>query len=733
MHLSPTRASASSRFRYLIILILFGITVDANGMPGDQGISQQGISQQGLSFQGISQQGISQQGISQQGISQQGISQQGISQQGISQQGISQQGISQQGISQQGISQQGISQQGISQQGGKVEGTQARGIDRVRWFVAEQQFRGIARADVQLPPGRNLQGLQDPIAYGLNYVQISNPMDLVRLEAGPNGTFIFVPNMPEFVPGVPDLRGTFWNFTLVDACPNASVACEGPTACSEQGCIRACTDDAQCGVPGVKCVLGSCTDVGGAIPLYIAGMERDRGLNFSTSPSNSDIFLYTVYYRQPATGEWASLCPVDGDGKARAMAIPLDPTDWGGGASPAKLAFACTASGVASKCARNWGYKPWRGDSVLADEKHYYNTCLVAARAAYCQDEQSFTRDGTTVDLFDVIPFPHGPGNTFFNGTGGLSVNPFDKKLMLHEEYQISVMDKVIRVIPPEELADMDGALQLFLAKLQTSGLQSSRYPDLDPGRSCTAAPYIDRCTEQGVCTRAGNRPPGFYERMIAVNSPRHCSHRENEQGEPMIPSCSACTARICEVEPGCCGDPQGNMFVSSLVWDKRCTDLRAQLCRSTPLPGGPDNNLWPLGELADGHVGEPVGTLHGAIGSFEGIVTEGGINYVEGWACDPDFPSASSPIQIAYGAPLGLEGSILLPGVAADALLPRGWRETVSAECGGGERHGFRVALPPQVANQSVYIYGIDLNVPGAPFSLLRGGKKNVPTTTIP
>ena len=42
------------------------------------------------------------------------------------------------------------------------------------------------------------------------------------------------------------------------------------------------------------------------------------------------------------------------------MAMPLDPRDWSSDASRAKFAFACTASGVAAKCARNWGYKPWK-------------------------------------------------------------------------------------------------------------------------------------------------------------------------------------------------------------------------------------------------------------------------------------------------------------------------------------------------------------------------------------
>src|SRR6185369_2603118 len=100
------------------------------------------------------------------------------------------------------------------------------------------------------------------------------------------------------------------------------------------------------------------------------------------------------------------------------------------------------------------------------------------------------------------------------------------------------------------------------------------------------------------------------------------------------------------------------------------------------------------------------------------------GVRYAEGWACDPDFPTASIPVQLTWGAPLGAEGSVMLTGVADGPLAP-GWREIVNAECGGGERHGFHIALPSQAT--SVYAYGIDLNVPGAPFSLLRGGKKIV------
>ena len=119
---------------------------------------------------------------------------------------------------------------------------------------------------------------------------------------------------------------------------------------------------------------------------------------------------------------------------------------------------------------------------------------------------------------------------------------------------------------------------------------------------------------------------------------------------------------------------------------------------------------------------------LRGAIGVVRGHRRPTAARpYAEGWACDPDFPGASSPVQISVGGALGAAGATLLTATA-DQPLVAGWREAVAAECGGAGRHGFRVALPAGSAGKDVYVYGIDLNVPGAPFSLLRGGKKTVP-----
>src|SRR5262249_51325344 len=129
---------------------------------------------------------------------------------------------------------------------------------------------------------------------------------------------------------------------------------------------------------------------------------------------------------------------------------------------------------------------------------------------------------------------------------------------------------------------------------------------------------------------------------------------------------------------------------------------------------------------------------LRGAIGSFEGIINDDGVDYVEGWACDPDFPGAGVPVQISVSGTVGGDGSLGADGAhlyttAADQPLIPAWRDAAAKECGGAGRHGFRFALPTGSTGKNAFVYGIDLNVPGAPFSLLRGGSKTVPAVGVP
>ena len=92
------------------------------------------------------------------------------------------------------------------------------------------------------------------------------------------------------------------------------------------------------------------------LDLYIADERPDPVPNLlhrGDAQVNEDVTLYTVFAFHASSGQWASLCPFDAaTGGATAMAIAEDP------AAPSRFIFACTANGVAAKCARGWGFRP---------------------------------------------------------------------------------------------------------------------------------------------------------------------------------------------------------------------------------------------------------------------------------------------------------------------------------------------------------------------------------------
>ncbi|WP_428267685.1 ADYC domain-containing protein [Haliangium sp.] len=117
---------------------------------------------------------------------------------------------------------------------------------------------------------------------------------------------------------------------------------------------------------------------------------------------NDDVILYQFEY-QPSdlTEPPAPLC------RAGEMAMLFQGRWVPDGAwidDPDMLTISCT-DGVLAKCARNWGYKPWRTmldkDGSPVDMRELHQACTRAARADYLSNGLSFTITGTPIDLFD--------------------------------------------------------------------------------------------------------------------------------------------------------------------------------------------------------------------------------------------------------------------------------------------------------------------------------------------
>lgn len=146
---------------------------------------------------------------------------------------------------------------------------------------------------------------------------------------------------------------------------------------------------------GAGDVLDARDERGAPVTLRIDAVERDP------KDADGDLFLYTVSYRDPQGGDWKPFCRPDRDGKK--VAIPLQGYWNASGdyvAAEDVITFGCT-SGVVGKCAR-WGYKPWKTVGGVSLRNHHL-ACVRMARADYCGDGRSHTREGTRIQIYDRL------------------------------------------------------------------------------------------------------------------------------------------------------------------------------------------------------------------------------------------------------------------------------------------------------------------------------------------
>ena len=453
------------------------------------------------------------------------------------------------------------------------------------------------------------------------------------------------------------------------------------------------------------------------IDLYIAAEQKDPMSNLlhRVEEQDNQDELYVPYFFNQWTGQWASLCPYNtATSSASAMAIPEDPSN------PNKFIFACTATGVASKCARNWGYKPWKqttayvfdesanggtGGWVLQtfDAKPYYDVCKFAAQAGYCQDGRSYTKTGTQVDLFDTrqMIWPNSIENPF-------SLSNDDSLWMMAQEYFLST------------------GTSPLLSSLKDSALQRTRYRELSPIGECDNMPYIDRLEHDNIEDGRWASPATNIPRL-QVFSPTYCTHNEYEQGDALPWDCSPCTTQVCKTMPGCCGAG------ATPGWTAACTAHATTVCQD----GGvqwPTGKVWPRDVPVTPTV--PAKFLIGPGGAVERIDGTSGSSTaatVSGWACDPEWAGATVSVKIYGGAPRE-QGGTLLGEVRADQALTTPLAREVSAACDGPgrsyARHGFSFTLPNDQSG-NVFVYAIDeatADGPGAPPTLLRNGIVHVP-----
>ena len=133
------------------------------------------------------------------------------------------------------------------------------------------------------------------------------------------------------------------------------------------------------------------------VPVELAVTQSE----LDASDPTGETVLYTVLMKRPGGDTWESACSSDGMQDPRAIAVAGIWNATGAHVEkPGSFTFACV-SGVIAKCVR-WGYRPWQQVNGIS-LKDYHQACTRMARADYCGDGVSHTREGTTVAVFDNL------------------------------------------------------------------------------------------------------------------------------------------------------------------------------------------------------------------------------------------------------------------------------------------------------------------------------------------
>jgi hypothetical protein len=126
-----------------------------------------------------------------------------------------------------------------------------------------------------------------------------------------------------------------------------------------------------------------------------------RDVELDPKDPEKETYLYTVFFLDTTDFKWKNLCEPDAENVAKA--IPLSGAWDETGAyigSSQSITFGCT-NGVLAKCVR-FGYKPWKtvqGKSL----RDFHQACTRMVRADYCGNGRGHTRDGTLIDVYDVL------------------------------------------------------------------------------------------------------------------------------------------------------------------------------------------------------------------------------------------------------------------------------------------------------------------------------------------
>ena len=142
--------------------------------------------------------------------------------------------------------------------------------------------------------------------------------------------------------------------------------------------------------------------VSATVEFQITAIEQETNYDpFVTG----NTYLYSLSQNVDGAGNWQPACLPDYDNRRAAIPIAAIWNDHGDRVESSTLFTLGCTTGVIAKCYR-WGYRPWLTGYGDVQTTHYI--CTRAARADYCGNGKTHTRDGTWINIWDNLP-PPGP------------------------------------------------------------------------------------------------------------------------------------------------------------------------------------------------------------------------------------------------------------------------------------------------------------------------------------
>jgi hypothetical protein len=133
---------------------------------------------------------------------------------------------------------------------------------------------------------------------------------------------------------------------------------------------------------------------GRASEIAVTRVETD------SEDGTGETWLYTLAALDASGESVHNLCQPDAAGRSVAVALKGRWDATGQVVQDGSISFHCT-SGAIAKCVR-WGYRPWQSFAGKPLAEHH-QACTRMARADYCGDGETHTREGTGIDFYDSL------------------------------------------------------------------------------------------------------------------------------------------------------------------------------------------------------------------------------------------------------------------------------------------------------------------------------------------